>query len=231
MAPAVTIADLVARLIAAGAAPDVAAVAVTDAFALGVVSTGQSGGGRVDAVAEKRRAWEREYRKNLRKEARKQTMSGIILSGGQSGGHGAERCSLSSSLLPSVASLGSKKRSSEPRARGSRLTDDWQPREEDREFVRGLGVDPAALRDEFVDFWTAVPGSRGLKLDWYKTYKNRAREIAGRRKGRTNGKSVIDAQDRLNAKLAEFSEPDLLPGIRGEASPPDVRLFPTRRSG
>lgn len=73
------------------------------------------------------------------------------------------------------------------RARGTRISEDWQPDAERCEFARGLGLDPAAVRDEFVDFWFAVPGSRGLKLDWQKTFKNRCREVAGRRGGRVNG--------------------------------------------
>lgn len=54
------VAELVTRLIASGAAPDVAAVAVTEAFAAGA----QSGGFRVESALEKRRAWDREYRRN-----------------------------------------------------------------------------------------------------------------------------------------------------------------------
>lgn len=63
-------------------------------------------------------------------------------------------------------------------ARGTRITDDWQPSDAAANFVRELGLDPKTLRDEFVDFWIAVPGSRGLKLDWDRTFKNRARQIA-----------------------------------------------------
>src|SRR5205807_10123032 len=64
-----------------------------------------------------------------------------------------------------------------PRAarRGTRLAEDWQLSDELRGFASDLGLDPDEVRAEFVDFWTSVPGSRGLKLDWDKTFKNRCR--------------------------------------------------------
>lgn len=64
--------------------------------------------------------------------------------------------------------------------RGTRLTDDWQLTDELRGFASDLGLDPDGLRDEFVDYWTSVPGSKGLKLDWSKTFKNRCRELGKR---------------------------------------------------
>lgn len=105
--------------------------------------------------------------------------------------HVTQRCDLSSIKEEGTSEKGSKKEKKKgellvARARGTRITEDWQPDDERREFARSLGLDPTAVRDEFVDFWIAVPGSRGLKLDWQKTFKNRAREVAGRR-GRVNG--------------------------------------------
>ncbi len=64
--------------------------------------------------------------------------------------------------------------------RGTRLTDDFQLTDELRAFAADLGLGPDETRDEFVDFWTCVPGSKGLKLDWNKTFKNRCRELAKR---------------------------------------------------
>lgn len=63
------------------------------------------------------------------------------------------------------------------RQRGTRLTDGWQLTPELRAFASDLGLEPDGLRDEFVDYWTSVPGSKGLKLDWEKTFKNRCREL------------------------------------------------------
>ncbi len=64
--------------------------------------------------------------------------------------------------------------------RGTRLTDDWQLTPDLRGFASDLGLEPQQARDEFVDYWTSVPGSRGLKLNWEKTFKNRCRELGKR---------------------------------------------------
>ena len=34
--------------------------------------------------------------------------------------------------------------------------------------------------DNFRDFWIALPGAKGLKLDWEATGRNRVREVASR---------------------------------------------------
>ena len=49
-------------------------------------------------------------------------------------------------------------------ARGSRLPDDWHPRAED-------GIDNQELA-KFRDYWKAVPGQKGIKLDWDATWRN-----------------------------------------------------------
>lgn len=78
--------------------------------------------------------------------------------------------------------------------RGSRLTDDFQLTPELRAFASDLGLEPNGLRDEFVDFWTSVPGSRGLKLDWSKTFKNRCRELGKRPRSNADAREAeIDA--------------------------------------
>lgn len=73
--------------------------------------------------------------------------------------------------------------------RGSRLSPDWSPGEELEAWARGLGVDPVAVLAEFRDYWCAVPGAKGVKLDWGATFRNRIREVASRRSanGRARG--------------------------------------------
>jgi hypothetical protein len=41
-------------------------------------------------------------------------------------------------------------------------------------------VDHRRATDEFVDYWLAIPGQRGSKLDWPRTWKNRLRELQQR---------------------------------------------------
>lgn len=86
--------------------------------------------------------------------------------------------------------------------RGTRLTDDWQLTPELRAFAVDLGLDPDETRAEFVDYWTSVPGSRGLKLDWNKTFKNRCRELGKK----PIGKHFESASDRRAREIDEAIE-------------------------
>lgn len=65
-------------------------------------------------------------------------------------------------------------------ARGSRLSADWQPNAEDREFARQCGLDVERTAAEFRDYWVAVAGAKGVKLDWSATFRNRCRALAER---------------------------------------------------
>jgi uncharacterized protein YdaU (DUF1376 family) len=51
---------------------------------------------------------------------------------------------------------------------------DWAKRE------APTATDLDAITREFVDYWIAVPGQRGCKLDWVATWRNRVREVAGK---------------------------------------------------
>lgn len=101
---------------------------------------------------------------------------------------------------------GSQKARAEPR--GTRLPDGWQPGPEAERFARDLGLDPTTTTAEFADFWRAVPGAKGRKLDWDATYRNRCRDIAGRKN--VNGTRHVSRHaepdtsivDGINAALA-----------------------------
>lgn len=65
-----------------------------------------------------------------------------------------------------------------PPTRGSRLgiatlPEDW------RAFCKQERpeLDPERVFIEFRDYWAAVPGQRGRKLDWFATWRNRVREV------------------------------------------------------
>ena len=53
------------------------------------------------------------------------------------------------------------------------LPEDWA------DFCLKLRPDlkPYELWEEFRDYWISVPGQRGLKLDWYATWRNRVRAV------------------------------------------------------
>lgn len=92
--------------------------------------------------------------------------------------------------------------------RGTRLTDDWQLTPELRAFAIDHGLDPDGLRDEFADYWTSVPGSKGLKLDWSKTFKNRCRELSKKptfARGRAAPTETFD-QRRIREAMEAISD-------------------------
>jgi hypothetical protein len=69
-------------------------------------------------------------------------------------------------------SSSTKKR--ERATRGSRLTPDWLPSADSvaKAKTDAPHVDHKAEHASFVDYWVAVPGARGLKLDWEATWRN-----------------------------------------------------------
>lgn len=92
-----------------------------------------------------------------------------------------------------------------------------------------LGADRPAIPKmwaEFVDYWCALPGSRGTKLDWLATWRNRLRQIVS--KGQKNGRRTVhEAADDLDRYVKSLQEPapDGLCGGEGQGA---VRLIPSR---
>lgn len=74
----------------------------------------------------------------------------------------------------------SEEPSGEKRERSTRLPEGWTPDPED--FLKALdliGPDRAAAElEKFTDYWRAVPGAKGRKLDWPATYRNWIRRTA-----------------------------------------------------
>ncbi|HEX2886853.1 hypothetical protein [Vineibacter terrae] len=64
-------------------------------------------------------------------------------------------------------------------SRGTRLAPDWRPAAAEQAFAARLGLDADRIAAEFRDYWHAVPGARGRKLDWPATFRNRCRVLAG----------------------------------------------------
>lgn len=60
------------------------------------------------------------------------------------------------------------------KSRGSRIPDGWLPSNELIHSMRQEcpNVDQQMEHRKFVDYWTAQPGAKGIKLDWNATYRN-----------------------------------------------------------
>lgn len=78
----------------------------------------------------------------------------------------------------------------------SRLPQGWVP--DPADFLRALdlvGPERAATElEKFTDYWRAVPGAKGRKLDWSATYRNWIRRAA-------ESKPRNERPDKLTAKL------------------------------
>ena len=62
----------------------------------------------------------------------------------------------------------------------TRLPEDWQLPDDWREFSLLVGLDSATIdweADKFLDYWIAVPGQKGLKLNWCSTWRNWCRRV------------------------------------------------------
>lgn len=64
------------------------------------------------------------------------------------------------------------------RSRGSRLPADWQPSEILKAWAtrKRPDLDPQETLENFRDYWSAVPGGRGLKLNWDATFRKWVRD-------------------------------------------------------
>jgi hypothetical protein len=80
---------------------------------------------------------------------------------------------------PKTQSTAPRKRVAEP---GSRLAEEFALTPAMREWAlkEAADVDLDLALAEFRDYWRGVPGSRGKKLDWEATWRNRMRELQGR---------------------------------------------------
>lgn len=84
--------------------------------------------------------------------------------------------------------------------RGARLARDWAPAPDAIAFAAAAGLAPAAIAAEaakFRDYWIAIPGARGCKLDWPATWKNWIRRTAEQQPGRPPGRRPETVRDPL----------------------------------
>lgn len=181
---------MVAELIEAGCAPEVAAAVVARAFVSGAASTGFRGI-PPDSAAEKRRAYDRE---------RKRKSTGIPPESAET--------PVSPILLESKIK-NSKKQNSDRPSRGTRIEPDWSPSQAEREFANAEGLSNAEIDREaarFRDYWKGRAGSGGVKLDWTATWQNWIRSTA-EKLGRAP--RTADGKPASNMFHADFDSEEL----------------------
>lgn len=83
-----------------------------------------------------------------------------------------ERAKQTAAPDPTPTPAAEKPKAKRDAKRGTRLTiktlpDEWRAYCEERE----PDLDPDLLFEEFFDYWSSVPGQKGLKLDWFATWR------------------------------------------------------------
>lgn len=242
-----SITELVMRLVAAGAGPIEAAAVVAEAYALGAATLPVTLPLPLPHQRSRKAINQARYREKLKsKQGASVAMAAApapVTPPATNGNVVAASVttaplSILSSLSNSQGIQEEKKQevlqplNAEPRekkARGARLPDDWEPSDADRQYAAGRGLRLVEIEIEatkFRNYWTNRTDRQACKPRWDRAWQNWILNV--RVSPNANGKSIIAAQDRLNDKLAEFAEPDLLPGVRGQAGPPHVRLLSSR---
>ncbi len=101
-----------------------------------------------------------------------------------------------------------------PPNRGTRLPDGWAPAPgvgKTAKLIAEFSLDPAFVQltfDDFCDYWRAVPGVKGTKLDWDATWRNWLRSTASKRRiGPQSGTmKVADPAERMRQRSNRIQE-------------------------
>jgi len=151
----------------------VSAVAtLEEAMAARAVSTGIP----VDtSTIDKRRAWDRE-----RKRRKKAESNSTGIPPNSTGIPAEQSCIIREKKEEAIQEEVKEKKESKRVARGTRIPPDFAIDDCDREFAASLGIPPDTVEAEtpqFIDYWSSVPGAKGVKLDWKATWRNRMRDL------------------------------------------------------
>jgi uncharacterized protein YdaU (DUF1376 family) len=74
-------------------------------------------------------------------------------------------------------------------SRGTRLSTDWTPTNEQLQFCKDLrtDLDPKSTADSFRDYWISQPGAKGVKTNWDATWRNWVRAQRGAPAAQSSG--------------------------------------------
>lgn len=106
----------------------------------------------------------------------------------RSGGH-IDVAKVATSHVAKVATSSYKTKDNKESARGTRCPEPFMLTKDMRAWAaeHAPNVDVTAATAEFVDYWRAIPGERGIKLDWIATWRNWMRRAEERGRGRGGG--------------------------------------------
>jgi hypothetical protein len=174
------------------------------------MSTGLSGRNPVESpeyrALEKRRAWDRD-RQARKRAAKKKPDKESTKSGGnppestgQSGGFVEDF--LKMEVIEEGLSVKKENK------KGSRLSIGTPMTEQQREAAIECGCPPDRVESlwvEFVDYWSEIPGQKGLKLSWLGTWRNRVKWILANQRNGSGGKTsnALGGFSGLSAKLRQ----------------------------
>lgn len=99
---------------------------------------------------------------------------------------------------------------------GTRLPNGFKVSQEIRTWaLENKCPDPDLHIAEFIDYWTAIPGQRGVKLDWNATFRNWLRKAAERTQVRDSHKTSAQLRNERNSALIDriFAEEPTLEGL------------------
>jgi uncharacterized protein YdaU (DUF1376 family) len=86
--------------------------------------------------------------------------------------------------------------------RGTRLDPDWvlPPEWEAWAIAEKPGIDPRKTAAHFRDYWIAIPGQKGVKLDWQSTWRNWVRGARVEPKSPSGPLSILSKAGRETAQ-------------------------------
>lgn len=118
-----------------------------------------------------------------------------------------------SNLIQSRSNLDQSPREDMSRAKrstGHRLPGDFELTPERRKFAEAEKINPEREFQKFSDYWAAISGAKGRKLDWDATWRNWCRNTTGSGPVRQTGREdVSDMVARLRKQADDAGEPEL----------------------
>ncbi len=186
------ISELVSRLIAAGTPPEIAAMAITEAFAAGANSIGNL----VDSRLEKIRAADRE-----RKRAK------IVSTGNPPEFQRNDKTALTLTSLSESKELSEVKKEKKVRARGIAIPADYKPNQKHYEAADRLNLPHSAVDEKCEDMrlWATANGI--IRPGWDATLHQFLRRDADKLRGKNGKGDVLAAADNLVERLRQFDQP------------------------